>query len=135
MITEKIIKDKFIIDTLKSNFDEMRGIQLQILGHADDRIQRKFDIPAITDKVSSRTPSITGSDGRIMLSLRITRQLRFLDMKKFGNLKIYNKQVWGYIYNDILPELKYGFSEEVREGIRRELEQTLKPLNTNNYAD
>ena len=130
MISESIIKDKFIIQTLQRNFNEMRGVQLQILNNANDRIRKKFDIPVIEEKVRSRIPSITGSAGRVMLSMRITKQLRFLDMKKFGDMKIYNKQVWGYLYNDILPELKYGLSEDIKTGIRSELEQAIEPLNT-----
>jgi hypothetical protein len=126
LISEKIVKDKFIVDTLRNKFDEIRAVQLKILSLADDKIRKKFNIPNIEEKVSNRLPFITGSSGQIMLSLLITKRFRFLDMKKLGNLKIYNKQVWGTVYNDIAPELKYGFSEEIKDSIRNELKQAIE---------
>lgn len=127
MISEKIIRDKFIVDTVKRNLSEMQSVQLKILAGADERIRRKFDIPAIEQSIRSNVVSINGSNGNFIISQRILKKMRFLDMKKFGNLKIYNKKVWGYVYNDIADELKYGFSEEIKAGIRQELEQAFQP--------
>jgi hypothetical protein len=127
MISEKMIKDKFIADTVKRNLSEMQSVQLKILAGADERIRRKFDIPAIEQSIRSNVVSINGSNGNFIISQRILKKMRFLDMKKFGNLKIYNKKVWGYVYNDIADELKYGFSEEIKAGIRQELEQAFQP--------
>jgi len=128
MISEKMIKDKFIADTVKRNLSEMQSVQLKILAGADERIRRKFDIPAIEQSIRSNVVSINGSNGNFIISQRILKKMRFLDMKKFGNLKIYNKKVWGYVYNDIADDLQYGLSEEIKAGIRQELEQACKPL-------
>lgn len=35
--------------------------------------------------------------------------IRLLDMKERGNFKIYNRQIWGVLYNETLPEIKYGY--------------------------
>jgi hypothetical protein len=126
MISEKIIKDKFIVDTVKRNLNELQSVQLKILAGADERIRRKFDIPAIEQSIRSNVFSFNGSNGNFIISQRIPKQLRFLDMKKFGNLRIYNKKVWGYIYGEIAGELMYGLSEEIRKGIRKELEQAFQ---------
>lgn len=65
--------------------------------------------------------------------IRLLRYLRFLDikhrkdkMKLRRNLHLYNKVVWGVIRGEIEPELLYGFTEEVRESVRAELEESLK---------
>jgi hypothetical protein len=43
-------------------------------------------------------------------------------MKKLGNMKIYNRLVWGILYAETASELMYGFSEEVKNALRRQLE-------------
>ena len=49
--------------------------------------------------------------------------IRFLDMKKHGNLKIYNRQIWGVIYRETIPQIKFGFRKEVRDWIDNELKR------------
>ena len=44
---------------------------------------------------------------------------------------IYNRVVWGVLYHETFPEIKYGFTEEVRTNIRKELEQALQYENSN----
>ena len=44
-------------------------------------------------------------------------------MKKHGNLKIYNRQIWGVIYRETIPQIKFGFRKEVRDWIDNELKR------------
>ena len=37
--------------------------------------------------------------------------IRFLDMKKHGNYGIYNRQVWGILWNNSLQTIKYGYGK------------------------
>jgi hypothetical protein len=127
MISEKIIKDRFIIDTLRQKTEELKRVQLQILSAADEDVRKKFDIPAIEAAVTNLNGVITGSNANIMYSQRIVKKLRFLDMKKFGNLKVYNSKTWGYFYGEIAAELKYGFSQEVKAAIRQQLQAAINP--------
>jgi hypothetical protein len=122
MISERIVKDKFIVDTVKRNLEEVKDIQLQILGSTDDRVTKNFDIPSIARNTLNRTTIVSGGNGQIMFSQKIIKQLRFLDMKNLGNLKIYNRLNWGYIYGEVANELKYGFSDAIKAGIREDLE-------------
>lgn len=48
--------------------------------------------------------------------------IRFLDMRRNGNMRIYNRQLWGKIYRETLPELKHGFTEEIKNEIKTQLE-------------
>ncbi len=50
---------------------------------------------------------------------RISRHLR-------RNLALYNRTVWGVLYHETFPELRYGFNDEIRNSIRKELEQALQ---------
>ena len=122
MITERIINNKFIVDTMNTNFARLKDRQLQILSGANETIRKKFNIPKIADRVMNRTDRASISNGEVTLTQTNLVVLRILDMKKHGNMKIYNRPVWGYIYSEIANELKYGFSKEIKEAIRNELE-------------
>lgn len=83
------------------------------------------------------------SDTKQVYYLRIFPYLRFLDIhyrRGAGdrisrhirrNLALYNRVVWGVLYHETFPEIKYGFTEEVRTNIRKELEQALQYENSN----
>lgn len=43
-------------------------------------------------------------------------------MKRKGNHRIYNRQLWGMIYRETLPELRYGFTESIRQEIEAQLQ-------------
>jgi hypothetical protein len=122
VITDKIIKKEFIARTVRRNLNEVRRIQLEKLDAADERIRKKFDIDAIIASVRQSAPAVAEDDDGLIISQKIIKRLRFLDMKKFGNMKIYNRLVWGILYGETKAELSYGFFEEVRNALRRQLE-------------
>jgi hypothetical protein len=43
--------------------------------------------------------------------------MRFLDMKHFGNHKIYNKQVFGILYKNALRDIRYRYGQETSDTI------------------
>ena len=54
--------------------------------------------------------------------------IRFLDMKHMGNHKIYNRQIWGILYSEIIPGIRFGFTREVFDRIDNELRQAMAQL-------
>lgn len=46
-------------------------------------------------------------DGGVEMETNVPVYIRFLDMKRNGNLGIYNRQIWGILYSDTL--LKTSF--------------------------
>ena len=69
--------------------------------------------------------------------MRIFPYLRFLDINYRrgsdrisrhirSNLALYNRVVWGVLYHETFPEIKYGYTQEIRSSIRQELEQALE---------
>ncbi len=52
--------------------------------------------------------------------------IRFLDMKRHGNYQIYNRQIWGILYNETLQNTKYEFSDWLRKYTTESLEQLNK---------
>ena len=66
--------------------------------------------------------SILISTNPVSVRINYPIYIRFLDMRKNGNLRIYNRQLWGMIYRETLPELRYGMTKEVRREIGLQLE-------------
>lgn len=54
--------------------------------------------------------------------------IRFLDMKKHGNYKIYNRQLYGIFYGRSIGRMRYEFRKEVRDHIQRDLARTMAAL-------
>ena len=49
---------------------------------------------------------------------------RFIDMKRKGNYRIYNKQVWGILYRDVRDRIRYEFEDFVEQQ-KRYLQQSI----------
>ncbi len=50
--------------------------------------------------------------------------IRFLDMKRSGNYRIYNRIIWPHIYRDAIPEIEYGYSDRVLKTIKEQIERS-----------
>jgi hypothetical protein len=122
MISDRIIKKEFIARTIRGNMDEVRRIQIDMLNSADERIRKKFDIDAIVASVEQNTLTVAEHGDGLIFSRKIIKKLRFLDMKRLGNMKLYNRLVWGLLYGETKAELSFGFSEEIKNALRRQLE-------------
>lgn len=48
--------------------------------------------------------------------------IRFLDMKKKGNWQIYNRQIWGVLYNNTIWKLRDVMDDSLRSEVRSQLE-------------
>lgn len=77
------------------------------------------------------------SDNKQVYYMRIFPYLRFLDINYRrgsdrisrhirSNLALYNRVVWGVLYHETFPEIKYGYTQQVQSSIRQELEQALQ---------
>lgn len=51
--------------------------------------------------------------------------IRLLDMRKFGNRKIYNRPVWGIFYKQTLKDMKNDFVDWLKEQTMRELTEAI----------
>lgn len=67
--------------------------------------------------------SIDSSGVGIIATSNIPLYIRFLDMKAHGNYAIYNRQVWGILYNNTLMNIRDGYGKEVRDRILSQLQE------------
>ncbi len=67
--------------------------------------------------LASPTFSITGSGSGISAKAQYPTYLRFLDMKRLGNYRIYNRTVWGILYKETFNDIRFEFSAWLRKNL------------------
>ena len=131
MITESLIKKKFVVDTMTEGIDTIFSRQQQVaqmLGTHSGRLRQWARDRHYTTRVSETSRSI---------SVPLMPYVRFLDMQyrtrrdridkhKRQQLALYNRTVWGILYRQVFPQLRYGFTDEIRQQLREELDETFK---------
>ena len=60
---------------------------------------------------------------RFIVSVFIVKHMRFLDMRIHGNWKIYNRQVWGILYNNALKDIKFNYGEAIKDRVSEALHE------------
>ena len=65
--------------------------------------------------LASPTFSITGSGSGISANAQYPTYLRFLDMKRLGNYRIYNRPVWRILYKETFNDIRFEFSAWLRK--------------------
>ena len=133
MITDSLIKKKFVHETLQEGILQIYSTQENVVRN---NYRRRTGRLMTMLSAHSFDSQISGENRTIFV--RILPYLRFLDMQyrqrsdriskfKRRNLALYHRVVWGVLYHETFPKLRYGFTDEVRQGIRRELENSLNP--------
>lgn len=78
------------------------------------------------DNLDKRRYRINVENEGVSGSMTIPKRMRFIDMKRLRgkrnpmNLPIYNRTVFGTIYGSLIPELRFGFTESVKQQIAQE---------------
>lgn len=127
MVTDSLIRKKFVHETMKEGTEKLREawrtavVPFQV---RSGQLRRFADSPAPMTQITS---------GSYSVHYFIPLHLRFLDIQyrrksgRKGKMKLYNKVVWPLLYNEVFPELKFGLTDEVRQQIRQQLEHALNP--------
>lgn len=74
--------------------------------------------------------SLKAGDDAGQLTISVLKYARFLDMGdprrklRREGYHLYNRIIWGVVYNRTLPALKTGFTEELRENVMKALEKS-----------
>lgn len=66
------------------------------------------------------------------LTMKVLTYMRFLDMQGIAKgsarrkaYHLYNKVVFGYLYNQTLPALRFGFTDEVQQLVRNKIKERI----------
>lgn len=132
MITDQLIRNKFIADVMSQGINKIYETQENVVRTYLNT--RSGDLVA---HLQHRPFTSQGIDNNQVYYMRIFPYLRFLDINYRrgsdrisrhirSNLALYNRVVWGVLYHETFPEIKYGYTQEIRSSIRQELEQVLE---------
>lgn len=132
MITDQLIRNKFIADVMSQGINKIYETQENVVRTYLNT--RSGDLVA---HLQRRPFTSQGTDNNHVYYMRIFPYLRFLDINYRrgsdrisrhirSNLALYNRVVWGVLYHETFPEIKYGYTQEIRSSIRQELEQALE---------
>ncbi len=130
MVTDSLVRKKFVHDTLQ------KGI-LQIYSTQENVVRKNYQrrTGRLLTTLSAHSFESSISEEHHTIFIKLWPYLRFLDMQyrmrndrvakfKRRNLALYNRVVWGVLYHETFPALRYGFNDEVRKSVREELERT-----------
>ncbi|MDR1370990.1 MAG: hypothetical protein LBJ72_12845 [Dysgonamonadaceae bacterium] len=135
MISDKLTKTQFVVNVLKRDIENIYTAQRLIAQkniYISGRDLKKTKRRGV--KIGERSGSllrslenpdyfIQANNGHFVISAGIVRNMRFLDMKHLGNRKIYNRQVWGILYNNSLPEIRSGYGQELFDTVGEALKK------------
>jgi hypothetical protein len=121
MITENLVKNAFIAEVLTEDLDSIKAQQLVRINDAPMSTRKRFDIPAISTGIEQQIRTVASSPDGVLITLLIDRRLRYLDMRRLGNLPIYNKVFFPLIYRHALPRIHYAFTQQVRQRLHDRL--------------
>lgn len=132
MITDSLIKKKFVHDTLKDGINKIYTTQENVV-----RSNFHSHTGRLLTSLSAHSYDSEISDESSIIYLRLLPYLRFLDMQyrtrkdkiakvKRRKLALYNRVVWGVLYHETFPTIRYGLTDEVRESINQELKRIYK---------
>jgi hypothetical protein len=119
MISDNIIKQKFIIDNLKDAAESAFRFQLNSF---NENLKSKT---GATIKALSNPDFIISAGGgsEFIVAANVTQQLRLQDL---GVRKLYTRPLYGALKH-AYGQLQYGFQDDIRTALRAELENALNP--------
>lgn len=138
MGTDQMTKTEFVVQVLNRDVRNIYKAH-QLIAEKNIRLQGK-DLKEkkrqgakigsksghLLESLQNPNYSVTAIDGQFQVQAYIPLYLRFFDMKHLGNWMIYNRQVWGILYNNSRVDIKYGYGDQIRdivgESLRRAFE-------------
>lgn len=128
MITEQLIRKKFVHETIKASMIQLQEAWRPAVGAFQ---VRTGELRAFADHPM---PTVQIASSRYSVHYFLPLHLRFLDIqyrrkkgkRGEGQRNLYNKIVWPILYKQMLPELRHGFTDEVRSQIRQRFEKAVK---------
>lgn len=117
-----MIKEQFIHEVVKRDIRVIYETQESVINNVLTTRTGK-----LKEHISKRAIDMQGAGLRPTYYMNVLTYLRFLDIQYRDRatrrqLALYNRVIWGVLYHETLPDLKYGLTEDIRTRIREELE-------------
>lgn len=105
-------------------FDEQRRIaNNKIYSHQAYRTDgsKRSRSGRLQQALESPSYSINAGGSSLEASYSFPTYLRFLDMKRLGNYRIYNRPIWGILYKQTFRDMKYEFSDWLKKQLAQSI--------------
>lgn len=119
MVTTEIINETFIQRIVTRDSKIINDTQKQVVG---DNLQVK------SGKLSNFLENYHFHIDGTHFVFQTLNYLRFLDIRyrkdrlsERRNLALYNRVIWGVLYHETMPSLRYGLTEDIKTKIREQL--------------
>jgi hypothetical protein len=138
MITENLSKQEFIIRVLERDVRNIYKAQLLIATknvYLDEKTggtkKRKGALigrntGAMINSLENPDYTIQANGGKVLVAAQIRKSMRFFDMKRLGNWQIYNRQVWGILYNNSLNDIRFNYGQQIHDEVGRALDDVFR---------
>ena len=122
MITEQYVRPEFIAEVLRRDIRIIYKTQEEVV----DRYLR-VRTGNLKASVSSHDFTLDTAAGRTTLSMRLLSYMRFLDMQyRTVNSRLAKKKRANIVlYHETFPDIKAGFTDEVRKAWRQKMEEAI----------
>jgi len=130
MISEGAIKTQYVREILERDAKFINETQGKVIQENFRRVSGR-----LLRSIYRKDFNIQGDNNRMMLEFSFLRYLRFLDIKssmdRFKNkelrkkLALYNRVIWGRLYNETRSDIRYGLTEQIKDRIRTELQKAI----------
>lgn len=122
MITDQLIKKTFIHNVVSNGFKEIKRIQQEVISENLNVISGD-----LLKSVQKNPLSLVGTERQVYY-MTVLPYMRFLDIHfrqdmQRRKISIYNRVIWGVLYGEVLPALRYGFTQDIRKYITRQLQE------------
>lgn len=118
MVTKDMIDEQFIRQTINKGNQVIFDTQADVVSqHLNERSGR------LAHFIGSRSFNVDG----LRYSYPVLIYMRFLDIQakrrksERSGLALYNRVVWGVLYRQVQPKLRFGLSDEIRQQIKNQL--------------
>ena len=127
MISDNITKQDFIVQVLERDVRNIYKAQLAIAQQNIYVVGKQLKVTkrrgakigvrsgALLESLENPDFMIQAQGEKFVVSAEIVKHIRFIDMKKFGNRKIYNRQVWGILYNNALKDINFNYGQAIHD--------------------
>lgn len=126
MITDDLIKTEFIHAVVSRDINRIYDTQAEVI-----RSNFPNGSGRLANYLSQHPVTLTNEGLKRVYHMRVFSYLRFLDIRYRRQdmffrrqLALYNRVIWGVLYNETLQDLRYGMTDQIRELIRDDLEQS-----------
>lgn len=91
----------------------LKGKELRVTKRRQEGIQRRTG--NLEDSLENPNYFIKSQGENFLAESNIPIYMRFLDMRDKGNHQIYNRILWGILYNNAYPDIRYGYGREIKD--------------------